>query len=209
MPGSVGDPGEISSSPVEMMATLGRLMVSTESRPSEAATPISAARMTVPRFRTNSPASMSSPAGRTLSPASASVLTEISFRGLPSRLRSDSSVSSNGTTASASSGTGAPVIIRIAPPGGTGRSGNSPAATAPTTGNKTGLEAEAGATSAERTAYPSMAELASGGMSNGALRSSSSTRPSDSSRGVSTASSLEKCESIRSRASSTLSISSS
>ena len=123
MPGSGGDPGEISSSPVEMMATLGRLMVSTESLPSEAATPISAARMTVPRFRTNSPASMSSPAGRTLSPASAPVLTEIWSRTLPSRLRSDSSVSSNGTTASALSGMGAPVIIRIAPPGGTGAVG--------------------------------------------------------------------------------------
>ena len=192
-----------------MMATLGRLVVSTESRPREAATPISAARMTVPRFNTNSPASMSSPAGRTLSPASAPVLTEIWSRTLPSRLRSDSSVSSNGTTASALSGMGAPVIIRIAPPGGTGRSGNSPAATAPATGNKTGCESEADATSVERTAYPSIAEFASGGMSKGAVRSSSSTRPRDSSRGVSTASSLEKCESIRSRASSTLNISSS
>ena len=59
---------------------------------------------------------------------------------VPDALRSDSSVSSKGTTASAPGGIGAPVMIRTAVPTPTASCGSSPAATDPTTRSTTGEE---------------------------------------------------------------------
>ena len=62
------------------------------------------------------------------------------------------SVHSSGTTASAPTGTGAPVMIRTHRPGCTVYVACEPAATSPTTGSCTGVAALADATSAYRTA---------------------------------------------------------
>ena len=58
-------------------------------------------------------------------------VTPISARLLPAARRSVSSVSSNGTMASAPLGTGAPVMMRTAVPGVTSSVGSAPAATEP------------------------------------------------------------------------------
>src|SRR6059058_5426314 len=124
----------------ENTATLGRFRTRMRARPSDARRPISAARSSVPFVRMTSPAFKSSPALRTAIPvgvAAAIVTTSFAL-----------SVSSTRTTVSAPSGIGAPVMMRIASPGPTARSGNAPAATSPTTRSSTGAEA----TSSPRTA---------------------------------------------------------
>src|SRR5690242_6632983 len=73
-------------------------------------------------------------------------------------------------TASAHAGTTPPVAIPIASPGSSPRGAGRPAATLATTGNIPGV-------SAERTAKPSIAELAKGGKSTTERAVSASTRP--------------------------------
>ena len=94
----------------------------------------------------------------------------------PSSIRS---VSSTMTTASAPSGIGAPVMMRIASPRPTGTSAAAPAATVATTGSSTG----ASVVSSARTAYPSTALFTNGGTSSSACRSSAVTQPSASTSG--------------------------
>ena len=76
-------------------------------------------------------------------------------------------VHSTGTTASAPSGSGAPVMIRTAPPGASAAGRDEPAAASPATGSTTGASAQAPATSAARTAKPSMEELSKPGRATG------------------------------------------
>ena len=104
---------------------------------------------------------MSSPAWRIFSFGSASICIATVSSGFTVSPRSSSSVSSNATTASAFSGTGAPVIIRIAVPGFKGWSAICPAATTPMTGNTLGAFLVDPVVSEEKTAYPSMAEFVS------------------------------------------------
>ena len=100
-------------------------------------------------------------------------------------------------------------MMRAAVPGLTVAPGASPAATVALTGSWTGVESLAWVISAERTAYPSMAELSCGGTSMLAIRSVASVRPIASSSGTSAGASCEKWPRMRARASSTLSISAS
>src|SRR5581483_6253718 len=77
---------------------------------------------------------------------------------------------STGTTASAPSGTTAPVEISIASPGPRTTPAGRPAADAPTTDSRPGR-------SELRTAKPSIAELGKGGRSTSALAGAARTRP--------------------------------
>src|SRR3954462_12127980 len=112
------------------------------------------------------------------------------------------SVHSTGTTASAPAGIGAPVMMRTHRPGCTLYAPVLPAATSPTTGSATGVDSLAFATSADRTAYPSMAELSNGGRGNVDTTGSASTQPCASGRvrsralnGATTASTSARCAS--------------
>ena len=84
-------------------------------------------------------------------------------------------VSSMGTTQSAPRGTGAPVMILQASSSSTSGPGPSPACTAPTTVSRAGESGPAPATSAERTAYPSICELTNSGRSTDARNAAEST----------------------------------
>ena len=86
------------------------------------------------------------------------------------------------TTASAPGGIVAPVMMRLASPGPTVTCGACPAAMVSTTRSSHG----ASATSAERTANPSMAVLANGGMSSDETISLAVTRPNASATGTRT-----------------------
>ena len=97
-----------------------------------ASTPRWPAPITSPGSNTGSPARRSSPAARTASPAGTSA--SMATRAPSSRRRVCSTI----TTASAPSGIGAPVKIRIASPGASARSAGWPAATSATTGSSTG-----------------------------------------------------------------------
>ena len=87
------------------------------------------------------------------------------------------SVHSTGTTASAPGGSGAPVMMRAAWPGPTWSRSAWPAATSPTTSRTAGNSSLAPATSATRTAYPSMELLSKGGRETGTVTSSTRTQP--------------------------------
>ena len=76
-------------------------------------------------------------------------------------------VSSTGTTASAPAGTGAPVMMRIAVPGSSAPGSPGAAAISRAIGRVTGAASVAGATSAARTANPSICELRNGGSAMG------------------------------------------
>src|SRR4051794_29988796 len=95
---------------------------------------------------------------------------------------SSAAVTSTGTMASAPSGTGAPVMMRMAWPVPPGVDGAAPAASVPTTSSSTG----APEVSAARTAYPSMAVLANGGTGSEATTRSARTQPRASSSGIDT-----------------------
>jgi hypothetical protein len=99
-----------SSSPVATIATLGRAKTSNSAQPQLAATATSAAPITRPTGRRESPARASAPRGTTFSPARSirpsSIVTEPS--------QTATTVCSTIATASAPSGSGAPVIISMA-----------------------------------------------------------------------------------------------
>src|SRR2546426_1038784 len=121
--------------------------------------------MTPPGWTTTSPTWTSSPAGRTKAPAATRPVIVT---------RSPSAATSSwGTTASAPSGSGAPVKIRIASPARSGRDGKVPAMIRPTTASSTGSPR----VSRARTAYPSIDEFAQGGISDRETMGSASTRP--------------------------------
>jgi hypothetical protein len=108
------------------------------------------------------------------------VATRTETNGIPA------SVSSTLTMVSAPAGTIAPVMMRAASPGPTGRLGASPAAISAITGRRTGAWAVAAAMSAARTAYPSMAELSKPGRSTRDATSVAATSPAASLSGTTT-----------------------
>ena len=145
-PGASGRPASTSSSPVDSTPTRGRGWASTSVTPIPASTPRWPGVITSPGENTGSPTRRSSPATRTASPADTSA---------PSATRAPSSrrvVCSTITTASAPSGIGAPVKMRMASPGCSARSAGWPAATSATTGSTTGDASLAPDVSAARTA---------------------------------------------------------
>ena len=115
------------------------------------------------------------------------------------------SVSSTGTTASAPAGSIAPVRIRTAPPGATARARSVPGRDlAADRRGVTGASAVAPATSALRTAKPSIALLSQGGSVSRATVSSASTRPRASESASRSGRSGRTSRRMRSRASSRL-----
>ena len=110
-------------------------------------------------------------------------------------------MSSTITIASAPTGMGAPVMMRMASPCWSTRSVYPPAATSPTTGSTTGASADAPATDAATTAYPSTAELANGGTSSPATTGAASTIPTAARHGTSTTGSTAQWDSTWARAS--------
>ena len=121
----------------------------------------------------------SEPASRTYSPAA---------RGARDRdaCRRRRSVSSTGTTASAPSGTGAPVMMRTAVPGRASRDRRAP----PRSRRRSAAppaQRPSPSTSAARTAKPSICELRNGGRAIGDVTSAAVTRPSASASGTGSA----------------------
>ena len=164
------DPGGTSSSPVDTTVTRGRRCTTTSATLAAAARARCPGPSRVPAASTTSPARTSSPRCRTERPTSGA------------RCRATSaappSVSSTGTTASAPSGMGAPVMIRSTWPGRSTCRRVSPAAMSSATGSTTGAARVAPASSAARTAYPSIAELSKPGRSVVATTSRARTSPS-------------------------------
>ena len=106
-PFSSFSPGSINSFPVDRMPIFGFLYTSIWSYPIDASTPTTAGVISVPLVITLSPSEISSPHFLIFSKSTTSIFIPIfSFD-----FDWFSSVSSNGTTALAPSGTGAPVII--------------------------------------------------------------------------------------------------
>ncbi len=145
---------------------VGRGATASRDTPSAAARPIRAGVSTCPVCITRSPARTSLPAKRTAEPG----LGVVRNRTLPSR----SSASSLGITVSAPSGSGAPVVMRRHCPALRVPAQRSPANCSPTSCNA----ASPAATSACRSAKPSIALLANGGSASGAIRSPAEMRPS-------------------------------
>src|SRR5690606_22985720 len=158
----------------DLTPTRGRGWARTSPTPSDASTPMRAGVSSSPGPNSRSPGRRSSPGARTWSPGRAST----SIR--TARPPSSRSVRSTMTTASAPSGSGAPVKMRTASPGPSGRSAGCPAATSATTGSTTG----APAVSAARTAYPSIAVLAKGGTASVATTSPARTSPAAAASGT-------------------------
>ena len=102
--------------------------------------------------------------------------------GLPSPVTT--STISYFTTESASSGMGAPVMMRTHCPSSMEPSNTSPAAISATTSSSTGASCDASTSSAARTANPSIAEWANGEMSISLFKSAAATRPTASSTGT-------------------------
>ena len=149
VPGSSAWPASRSSAPVDTTATRTCGRTSTEPSPTEARAEMAAADSLVPAAMTESPAATSSPARRTLRPrvAAARISTRSGIGCGPGAW----SVSSTLTTASAPSGSIAPVMIRWAVPSARGR-GAAPAGTSPLTGRTTGVSGQAPVVSFARTA---------------------------------------------------------
>ena len=133
-----------SSSPVGTTATRGARCTRTKVRPCAASTATSPARIGAPGVTTASPTAMSSPARRTCWPGRATTFTATAS---PER-----SVSSCMTTESAPAGMAAPVKMRLACPGPTGRDGTAPAAMVSITVSSTGEPGRAAPLSAARSA---------------------------------------------------------
>ena len=156
--------------------------------------------MTSPRSTTTSPAHASSPAARTFAPGFAGAENATVEPGLPSP--ASTATISYFTTASASSGSGAPVMMRTHSPGAMAPENTSPAPISAMTLSATGASSVAPAISSARRAKPSMAECAKGAMSMSLVRSAAATRPTTSSRGTSSDPSGATLASTSSRASS-------
>ncbi len=192
-PRGSGSPGAITSRPVARSPTLGRGWAGTWDRPAAARRPTVAGSRRRPLGQTTSPAATSEPASMTLRPGSAVVRQ--------STAPSSSRVNSTAITASAPAGRGAPVVIRIAWPGARARSVLSPAATEPIIASRTGLSGEAVASSAPRTAKPSLVEAVTEGEDTRATTLSPATRPHSPAKGVGRGGSTGTRSATRARAS--------
>jgi hypothetical protein len=168
-------PATATSSPVTMTDTRGRRCTRTRSSPSAAATATCPGPTGVSARNRTSPFDTSSPARRTFVPGSGAA---------ENRTESPVSVaSSRRTTASAPTGTGAPVAMRTADPAARAIPQTAPAIDAPTTGSVTGRSAPAPDRSDARTAKPSIAALSNRGSGAVARTSSANTNPAASARG--------------------------
>ena len=174
------------------MPTRGAACTFTLAYPALASRPAPAGATTSPACITASPAWASSAAERTFSPTLAGAEKRTCEPSLPSP--SSTSTISYFTTASAPSGTGAPVMMRTVSPVPTTPSKTWPAASCPITSSVTGVSPDACAKSAERTAYPSIALLANGEMSISATASSAKGRPAACHTGISTRSVGAACD---------------
>ncbi len=154
-----------------------RGITETDSSPRLAITPRCAGPSAVPGSKTRWPATTSPPASRMWSPLSAGWCTKTPSS--PSR-----NVRSTMTIASAPSGIGAPVMIRIASPGPTGASARAPPRDPRPLAAAPAPRLSAPVVSAARTAYPSIAVFANGGTGSAATMGSASTRPSASASGT-------------------------
>ena len=200
MPGAGTSAGATSSDPMAITATRGRRYVGTSVMPQLARKPTPAVPTTSPRPTTTSPARASSPASRTFARTSAGARNATRLPGLPSP--DTASTTSYFTTASASVGSGAPVMMRTHWPAPMTPSNTSPAATSAMTSSSTGDSGDASASSDARTANPSMAEWANGAMSMSLARSAAATRPTAPSTGTVSTGSGRTCDSTSARASS-------
>ncbi len=146
------------------------------------------------------PAATSDPGRRTLPPdrVGARIATATGTSEAPA----GASVSSTGTTVSAPAGIIAPVMIRSAVPGPTSSSGARPAGTSPSTRSTTARWTAAPATSAARTAKPSMALFGQGGRVRAERTGSARARPTASARSTLTGDRASMPSSTRRRASS-------
>eukprot|EP00047_Mylnosiga_fluctuans_P018474 m.71467 g.71467 ORF g.71467 m.71467 type:complete len:456 (-) comp7635_c0_seq1:636-2003(-) len=167
--GTSAAPGSTSSSPVDMTATRGRRSTGTVRMPADSSTPSSLGPSTLPAASRRWPLLISDPTARMSQPGLTVLSTRICFSS-PSGDASTNSVSSTWTTASAPSGTGAPVVIRATVPGSTRNEAIPPAVTGPSTRNTPGP-------SAATTAYPSLMEAGNGGWSSGASTSAARIMP--------------------------------
>ena len=165
-----------------MTATRGRRCVGTSTMPHPARNPTPAEPMTSPFDTTVSPAFASSPASRTLERTAVGAENATRLPGLPSPVTT--STISYFTTESASSGMGAPVMMRTHCPSSMEPSNTSPAAISATTSSSTGASCDASTSSAARTANPSIAEWANGEMSISLFKSAAATRPTASNTGT-------------------------
>ena len=162
-----------------MIPTFGRVWTGASAYPMAARAARYAGVRRVPAAKAGEPTAMSSPAGRTWVPA-ARVAVGVTLSGAAgSMLFAASSVSSTWRMASAPSGSGAPVMIRWAEPGVSGSSECEPAAISASIWSGT-----PGATSAARTANPSIAEFVNGGIAKRAATSSLRTKPRASASGI-------------------------
>ena len=139
-----GSRPETSSVPVEMTATRGFGCTRTRRRPTAKSNATWAGPTTTPESSTRSPLRTSPPIRRTCRPAGTAALI--------CTCTTPWSVSSTWTIASAPSGSGAPVMIRIVWPSTSRVRSVLPAGMSPTTGSVTGESADAPATSATLTA---------------------------------------------------------
>jgi len=137
-------PAGRSSSPVTTSCTRGRRTQRGRATPMEARSPASWGRRRRPARRTNSPLRMSSPAAPTCFRGATASVTSTR----PSRSLHTSAI----TTASAPSGSFAPVMTRTAFARSTAPSKRVPGSASPTTSNGTGSYAEAPNVSSPRTA---------------------------------------------------------
>ena len=174
------------------MPTRGAACTFTLAYPALASKPAPAGATISPARITASPACASSAAERTFSPTFAGAENLTREPSLPSP--SSTSTISYFTTASAPSGTGAPVMMRTVSPAPIVPSNTWPAASCPITSSVTGASPDACAKSAERTAYPSIALLANGEMSISATASSAKGRPAACHTGISTRSVGATCD---------------
>ncbi len=184
-------PGATSSSPVDRIATRGRRRTASSPWPDEASSPMSRALRARPAGTSVWPTLKSMPASRMKRP------------GGPTSLRvttpPDSSASSCRPMTSAPSGITAPVKMRMHSPGPSDPPNRAPARDSPILRSLIGPSV----TSAERRAYPSMAEAGSGGWFSRAARSSAVTRPWAAVIGTVSAVSTGIAARMRARASST------
>ena len=152
---------------------------STSGRPNIASSPISWARRRLPFESRRSPACKSSPRWRTFSPGLTERLMVTIEGAAEPGWRLLESVSSTITTASASGGMGAPVMMRAASPGPRAIRASLPARISSTT-----LRATPGTESRARTAKPSTEELLKTGRSVVAFTSPARIQPADCSMGT-------------------------
>ncbi|MDF2665755.1 MAG: hypothetical protein K0R81_1605 [Microbacterium sp.] len=164
-----GSPAGCNSEPVDTTATRGARDTDTVPTPAAAIAPRRAAVSRTPAATTSSPSRTSEPRRRIWAPGPRGAASTVTSPRPPESPRS---VSSNGTTAVASVGTGAPVMMRAASPASILGSRSVPAGRSATT------RSVAGRAPSSRTAKPSIAELSNPGTSTLARTGCRSTRPS-------------------------------